>query len=295
MLHQAKTGVTYPVTRAIETEEACVGWVPKRGENRGYRSIRRDMTERSHSQTAGRVGDFRRILLSYPCNPSAVKDADVAAYCRREVGAGPGYQKPMHKVFISYHHAADQAHKDALVQAAAQYRLFVDGSVDTGDIDDDLEDESIRQVIRDDYLRDTTVTIVLVGPTTRARKHVDWEIYSSMYDGARNRKSGILAIMLPSSGSTYFTAAHEGEKDHVYSDVTQWITITERAEYERRYPGMPDRIIDNLLAPRAKVSVTTWDRVSSDFRRLAYLIDVAARDRAQCEYDLSRPLRRSNS
>jgi hypothetical protein len=201
----------------------------------------------------------------------------------------------MHKVFISYHHAADQAYKDALVRGGAQHRIFIDGSVDTGDVRDDLEDERIREVIRDDYLRDTTVTVVLVGPTTRTRKHVDWEIYSSMYDGARNKKSGVLAVMLPSSGSTYFTAAHEGEKERVYSDVSQWTTVTEKAEFERRYPGMPDRIVDNLLAPRAKVSVTTWDRLWADLGKLAFLIDVTARDRTQCDYDLSRPLRRSNS
>ncbi|RUX44049.1 hypothetical protein EOA33_27725, partial [Mesorhizobium sp. M4A.F.Ca.ET.050.02.1.1] len=32
--------------------------------------------------------------------------------------------------------------------------------------------------------------------------------------------------------------------------------INDRAEYERRYPYLPGRIIDNLLAPKAKVSVT---------------------------------------
>jgi hypothetical protein len=71
--------------------------------------------------------------------------------------------------------------------------------------------------------------------------------------------------------------------------------VTEKAEFERRYPGMPDRIVDNLLAPRAKVSVTTWDRLWADLGKLAFLIDVTARDRTQCDYDLSRPLRRSNS
>ncbi len=75
----------------------------------------------------------------------------------------------MHKVFISYHHDNDQAYKEALVQSG----IFIDASVDTGDIDDGLSDHAIRQKIRDEYLRDSSVTIVLVGSETKNRKHVD--------------------------------------------------------------------------------------------------------------------------
>ena len=81
----------------------------------------------------------------------------------------------MHKVFISYHHSNDQRYKNELVEMADRHRVFIDKSVDTGDIDDSLTDARIREIIRDGYLRDSTVTIVLVGNDTRRRKHVDWE------------------------------------------------------------------------------------------------------------------------
>ena len=58
---------------------------------------------------------------------------------------------------------------------------------------------------------------------------------------------------------------------------------------------MPDRIVDNLLAPKAKVSVVNWDKAVADPSYLSYLIDVTHADRASCVYDLSRPLRRANS
>ena len=91
----------------------------------------------------------------------------------------------MHKVFLSYHDANDASYKERLLELNEEHRIFVDGSVDTGDIDEtDLPDDRIREIIRDDYLADTTVTIVLVGAGTKGRKHVDWEIYSSMRDGA---------------------------------------------------------------------------------------------------------------
>lgn len=72
-----------------------------------------------------------------------------------------------HKVFISYHHRNDQNYKESLLDENDKYDLFIDASVDTGDIDDDLPDESIRQIIRDDYLRDSAVTILLVGVEKR--------------------------------------------------------------------------------------------------------------------------------
>ena len=199
-----------------------------------------------------------------------------------------------HKVFISYHHANDQAWKEALLRDNDTYGIFIDASVDSGDIDDGLDDESIRTKIRDEYLQDSSVTIVLVGTETRNRKHVDWEIYSSMYNGTVNKQSGILVINLPSVGKTYYDASHgEQEKVAVYPGNASWTTISERAEYERRYPYMPERIIDNLLNTKGKISVTNWEML--DVEKLRLLIDLTYNDRTLCEYDLSRPMRRANS
>lgn len=201
----------------------------------------------------------------------------------------------MRRVFISYHHANDQQYKDQLQSWAKEYSLFEDVSVNTREVDDDLATETIRCIIRDDYLRDSTVTILLVGTGTKGRKYVDWEVYSSMFDGPINKKSGVLVIQLPSTGGTYITAAHETEKSSVFSDISSWTSIDSRAEYEQRYPYLPDRIIDNLLAPKAKVSVTTWDRITSNLNDLVTMIEAAHSDRASCQYDLSRPMRSNNA
>ena len=149
----------------------------------------------------------------------------------------------MHNVFISYHHDNDQFYKNRLVSLGSRFSAFVDRSVDTGDICENLPDEAIRRRIRDEYLRQTTVTVVLVGTETKSRKHVDWEIHSSMYDGSVNHRSGILVVNLPSTGSTTFTAAHEGEKQFIYPDVQAWMTVGSRSEYESRYPyGSPSHL-----------------------------------------------------
>ena len=203
---------------------------------------------------------------------------------------------PVHKVFISYHHANDQTCKETLLRLNQTHRIFIDASVDTGDINDELSDESIRQKIRNEYLRDSTVTIVLVGLETKKRKHVDWEIYSSMFNGTVNKQSGVLVINLPSTGCTSYHAAHgDKEKQTVYPDNSSWTNITSRAEYNQRYPYMPDRIIDNLLKSGVLISISNWDRITEDISKLRFLINATFDDKARCEYDLSSPMRRSNS
>lgn len=151
----------------------------------------------------------------------------------------------MHKVFVSFHHANDQKYKEGLVSWAEKNKVFIDGSVDMGEIPEDWDDQKIREYIRDEHLKDTTVTILLVGTETKNRKHIDWELYSSMYDGTVNKKSGIIVILLPSVKSEYYTCAHSSEKTF-YPETTQWMSIDSREEYHRRYPYLPERIIDNL-------------------------------------------------
>ena len=102
---------------------------------------------------------------------------------------------PRHKVFISFHEQ-DIKHKEEFVRRMG--KRIVDRSVDTGNIDDTgLKTARVRQKIRDEYIRDATVTIVLIGRRTWQRKHVDWEIGSSIRKTKRNPRCGLLGIVLP--------------------------------------------------------------------------------------------------
>ncbi len=204
-------------------------------------------------------------------------------------------KKIRHKVFISYHHANDQKYKEYLLRLNEHGDIFIDASVDTGDVNEELSDQGIRRLIRDDYLRDSTVTIVLVGTETKNRKHVDWEIYSSMFDGTVNKKSGVLVIQLPTTNCTECIAAHGDHEKAIIYPNSNWVNIDTKAEYESKYPYMPDRIIDNLLQSGAKISITNWDKVIDNVKNLCFLIDVTSMDRTSCNYDLSQPMRRANS
>ena len=105
-------------------------------------------------------------------------------------------QVSRHKVFISYYHEGDQEYKDRLVKALNS--KAIDKSVSPGGVhDENLPLDEIRRRIRDDHIADATVTIVLIGPCTWQRKHVDWEISASIIDRRNNQRCGLLGLLLP--------------------------------------------------------------------------------------------------
>lgn len=118
----------------------------------------------------------------------------------------PIQAKQRHKVFVSYHHANDQIYRDKFEYLFSRiHNIFDSWSVQLGEIDPNLQTETVRQKIRDEYLRDSTVTVVLVGNQTWQRKHIDWEISSSIRDTIHNPRSGLLGIMLPTYRKPYFS------------------------------------------------------------------------------------------
>lgn len=139
-----------------------------------------------------------------------------------------------HKVFISFHHANDESFKTIFqLRFGNKFGVVAPGAVQDGDIDPSCQAETIRRIIRDNYLRDTSVTVVLVGAETWKRKHVDWEISSSLRNTALNPRSGLLGILLPT------------HPDH------------ERGSYRARI--IPPRLHDNIECGFAKLIPWTND------------------------------------
>lgn len=112
----------------------------------------------------------------------------------------------VHKVFVSYHHANDQVYRDAFERMFSLISgTFISKSVQIGEIMPGLNTETIRAKIRDEYLRDSTVTVVLIGTQTWQRRHVDWEISSSIRETKLSTRSGLLGILLPTHPSFHTT------------------------------------------------------------------------------------------
>ena len=105
---------------------------------------------------------------------------------------------PRRKCFLSYH-------KDdlkAVEKFAKKYsRVFIPkvlGALEQKLVNSDDSDYIMRR-IREKYLKDSTVTIVILGRYTWSRKFVDWEIASSLRNDPKNKRSGLLGIVLSSA------------------------------------------------------------------------------------------------
>lgn len=168
----------------------------------------------------------------------------------------------IHKVFVSYHHANDQAYRDAFEHMFSLLSgVFISRSVQAGEISPYLTTDTIRAKIRDEYLRDSTVTVVLIGTQTWQRKHVDWEISSSIRRTMLSTRSGLLGILLPthpSCGATGydpgtvpprlvdnqkcgFASIYDWSNDS--AQVSRWI----QAAFDRRNTVEPDNSYEHFV------------------------------------------------
>jgi len=147
------------------------------------------------------------------------------------------------KTFISYYHYDDQQYKEVFKNLFKD--LIIHKSVEDGDIDSDNQDGYIKHLIQNDYLADVTVLIVLIGPNTRHRKHVDWEISGALNLKVGDRYAGLLGLKLPSHPDF-------GTGKHHYSNI-------------------PNRLSDNLKTGYAIIRDWTEDRAKmQEYIELAF-------------------------
>ena len=122
------------------------------------------------------------------------------------------YQGIKRRVFIS-HYSGNRVEVDAFINKfAIQEKVFtpyVLGANDNDDFINSSDTTYVMRKIREKYLQDSTVTIVLLGSCTHSRRYVDWEIKSSLRQGEYT-PNGLLGILLPSQGNS----AHLPERLH---------------------------------------------------------------------------------
>ncbi len=152
-----------------------------------------------------------------------------------------------HNVFVSYYHEEDQHYRNRFETLFSKYYDIMESkSVEIDDINPNLKTETVYQQIRNDYLRNSTVTVVLVGTHTWRRKFVDWEIGSSIRQTEYNPRSGLLGILLPTYSPVppiwerYFTGdtlpASQSQQGSPYNPHT-----------------IPPRLYDNLVCRYATI------------------------------------------
>lgn len=107
-----------------------------------------------------------------------------------------------HKCFVSYHAADTDEVAKFLEDFGTEFIAKTIGVTDEDDFIDSQSTDYVMDQIRTKYLGDSTVTIVLVGKCTWARRYVDWEVYSSLRNSKHSKVNGLLAIQLPSAAAS---------------------------------------------------------------------------------------------
>lgn len=125
-----------------------------------------------------------------------------------------------HKCFVSYHAADRDEVEDFLDEFGSEFIAKTVGVTDEDDFIDSDDTGYIMDRIRTKYLGDSSVTIVLVGSCTWARRYVDWEVYSSLRSSKHSKVNGLLAIQLPSMSGVRTTLPGR-VNDNVKRDVNK--------------------------------------------------------------------------
>ncbi|QOR69381.1 TIR domain-containing protein [Ruania alkalisoli] len=115
-----------------------------------------------------------------------------------EAAAARKVDSTRHKCFVSYHADDMAAVEDFIETFGSEFLARSVGVTIEDDFIDSDSDEYIKRRIREEYLTDSTVTILLLGQCTWARKFVDWEISSSLRNDTSNKRNGLLVYPLPS-------------------------------------------------------------------------------------------------
>lgn len=176
-----------------------------------------------------------------------------------------------HKVFISYHHTEDQRYANALKAFWEPANTLIDRSLPE-EIDSDNDDYILSQ-IRTKHLKDSTVTIVLIGQHTWSRKWVDWEIYSSLRPYGNRTVNGILGIVLPTGEhwparilDNYAEADKFGRRTQTgYAKVVRWSAVAP--------PTALERVLNSKIYDERKRMLSNWIQYAFDNRLKKELID----------------------
>ena len=113
-----------------------------------------------------------------------------------------------HKCYISFK-TEDTYYKEEIQKWADKDKVdMIDKSLNTPIASED--EDYIMRKIREDYLADSTVTIVLIGMHSaeclrkEEQKYIKRELQASLYNGTNNTRNGILGVVLPSMYNTVY-------------------------------------------------------------------------------------------
>lgn len=126
-------------------------------------------------------------------------------------------------IFVSYHHYRDQFYYDEFSRLFSEtYDVIQDNSVSRAFDSDDSE--YVMRRIRENHITGTSCTIVLIGPETRWRKYIDWEIKATL-----DKQHALIGIHLPHNPIAPNGGTHKPDRlqDNIDSGYALWVQWNE--------------------------------------------------------------------
>lgn len=157
----------------------------------------------------------------------------------------------MKKVYISCYNNNDREYKNKLISLNKERNNTIFELIKSETkqyISLDPKQDGFTKWIKNKYLRDSEVLILLVGLETKNRKHIDWEVRAIMEENALYKKGGIMIVYL--------------------DDVVN--------KYGNRIPRsvLPKVLAENFGTQTAFFVETTWEKLTQNYSMLEKLIDV---------------------
>lgn len=102
-----------------------------------------------------------------------------------------------HKCFLSYHKDDQELVDDFISEFDDEKNAFIMRGIRAPeDLINSSDTDYVMSEIRRRFLKESTVTIVLLGKCTWARRFVDWEIQSSLRRPMNGSPNGLMGIIL---------------------------------------------------------------------------------------------------
>jgi len=147
-----------------------------------------------------------------------------------------------HRCFISFK-KEDLYFKNEILKKLGSEKIkgkALDKWIDSDDID------YVMQVIRSEYLSNTSVTIYLIGSHSSENEGVDYrgyniqnymirELQASLYDRKENRRSGILGVVLPEMESAIYKGSYFCDRCGSYHNTIMINDTTTIREFSQNY------------------------------------------------------------
>ena len=190
------------------------------------------------SEQSARSGEYKSIFTSL-LNRTPSASSGLSESILKSLRAKP-------RVFVSYHHGSDGWYYREFSRIFSDaYDVCHDNSVDR--LIDSDDSDYVMRMIREEYLTNSSCTVVLCGAETRWRKFVDWEIKATL-----DKQHSLIGVNLPTNPCDIFGRVRVPDRlhDNLVSGFASFV------DWGALITGGPDTLRTSLQVARLSPRMT---------------------------------------